>query len=69
MKKTEITARVARQSRTTQAAAADKLDQIVSHILDRLRKGESAKLPGLGTFLPGPKPAFRFENAPKKAQK
>jgi nucleoid DNA-binding protein len=43
--------------------AADQLDEIVTRILSKLRKGKSVTLPGLGTFLPGLPIRFRFEGA------
>lgn len=66
MKKQDLAARLARRSKLTKAAAADELDRVVHEILQRLRKGEPAVLPGLGTFLPGPKPSFRFESQPAR---
>lgn len=63
MKKQDIAGRLARQTRVSKALAADQLDRVVHDILSKLRKGQPAPLPGLGTFLPGPKPAFRFEAA------
>ncbi len=61
MKKPELTRRLARQTHCSQAAAADEVDRVVHDILARLRRGQPAHLPGLGTFLPGPEPGFRFE--------
>jgi nucleoid DNA-binding protein len=61
LKKEQLARRLARQSGITPAAAADQLDRILSDILKRLRRGQSASLPGLGTFWPGPKPEFYFE--------
>jgi hypothetical protein len=61
MKKEQLARRLARESGITRAAAADQLDWILSDILKRVRRGQSASLPGLGTFCPGPKPAFYFE--------
>jgi hypothetical protein len=34
---------------------------VVNDILQRMRKGESAALPGLGTFHPGAGDSFQFE--------
>jgi len=68
MKKNEIAARLARQARVSPGAAADQLDRVVTEILKTLRKGENAKLPGLGTFLPGSKPTFRFDKKPGKGR-
>jgi nucleoid DNA-binding protein len=62
MKKAELTRRLARQTHCSQAAAADEVDRVVHDILARLRRGEEARLPGLGTFVPGSLPGFRFED-------
>jgi len=61
MRKAELAKRLARRSGISTAAAADQLDTVLSGILRRIRQGQSASLPGLGTFLPGPQPGFRFE--------
>src|ERR1700733_677210 len=61
MKNTQLVKRLARESGITTAAAADQLESILTGILRRIRRGHSASLPGLGTFLPGPKPEFYFE--------
>jgi hypothetical protein len=63
MKKEQIVQRLARESGITPAAAADQLDLILNGILKRVRHGHSASLPGLGTFWPGPKPEFYFEES------
>src|ERR1700689_808931 len=61
MKKEQLARRLARESGITPAAAADQLDRILNDILKRVRRGQSASLPGLGTFWPGPEPEFYFE--------
>ena len=61
MKKAQLVKRLAQESGISTAAAADQLDSILTGILRRIRHGQSASLPGLGTFLPGPKPEFHFE--------
>lgn len=67
MKKIDLAKRLARQSHTSKAAAADRLDRVVHGILKNLRKGRPVSLPGLGRFTPGAKPAFEFEPAkPRK---
>jgi len=68
MKKRQLEARLARHGRLSKTTAADQLDRVIHEILKGLKKGEAVPLPGLGTFLPGKKPAFRFESrsAPKK---
>jgi nucleoid DNA-binding protein len=61
MKKEQLARRLAKESGISTAAAADQLDGILSGILRLVRQGRSARLPGLGTFLPGAKPEFQFE--------
>ena len=61
MKKQEIAKRIARQSRVTQAQAADHLDRIVFLILSNLRKGKATPLPGLGKFIPSEDGNIHFE--------
>jgi nucleoid DNA-binding protein len=63
MKKAQLVKRLAKESGISAAAAADQLDSILTGILRRIRRGHSASLPGLGTFLPGPKPEFYFERS------
>ena len=70
MKKAQLVKRLAKESGISTAAAADQLDTILNGILRRVRRGHSASLPGLGTFLPGPKPAFCFdESLPRGAHR
>jgi hypothetical protein len=61
VKKEQLAKRLAKESGISSAAAADQLDSILHGILLSIRHGESASLPGLGTFLPGPKPLFYLE--------
>ena len=63
MKKEQLAQRLAKESRITPAAAADQVDRILNDILKRVRKGQSASLPGLGTFPPGPHEKFEFDRA------
>ena len=63
MKKEQLAKRLAKESGISAAAAADQLDSILTGILRRIRRGHSASLPGLGTFLPGPMPEFYFEDS------
>jgi hypothetical protein len=63
MKKAQLVKRLAKESGISTAAAADQLDSILNGVLRRIRRGQSASLPGLGTFLPGPKPEFYFEES------
>ena len=41
--------------------AADHVDRLVHDIVTKLRKGESAVVPGIGVFKPGPTPRFEFQ--------
>ena len=61
MKKAQIARRLAKESGISPAAAADQIDLILNDILKRVRRGQRASLPGLGTFQPGPRPEFYFE--------
>ncbi len=61
MKKPDIAKRLARRSGVTTAEAADRLDRMVSQILDNVRKGKDASLPGLGRFTRTPEGALVFE--------
>jgi nucleoid DNA-binding protein len=61
MKKEQLARRLAKESGISTAAAADQLDGILSDILRRVRRGHSARLPGLGTFVPGARPEFHFD--------
>jgi nucleoid DNA-binding protein len=75
MKKEQLARRLAKESGITPAAAADQVDRIVTAILKRVRKGQSASLPGLGTFRPGRNEEVRFDRsspsltAPRKSTK
>jgi nucleoid DNA-binding protein len=55
VKKSDLAKRLAKQSKITPAEAADRLDRVVHQIVSKLRKGEEARLPGLGKFSPDPK--------------
>lgn len=61
MKKEQLARRLARASHVSPAAAADQLDRIVSDLLMRIRRGQAASLPGLGTFQAGSKKEFEFD--------
>ena len=64
MKKEQLARRLAKESHITTAAAADQLDRLLHGILRRVRSGQSASLPGLGTFLPNRKNGFQFDVTP-----
>ena len=65
MKKEQLARRLAKESHITTAAAADQLDRVLHDILKRVRSGESASFPGLGTFLPNRKNGFQFDLTPQ----
>ena len=64
MKNRDLAQRLARKAGIPSAAAADQVDRVVTQIIENIRSGASAKLPGLGTFVAGEKPRFRFERKP-----
>ncbi|MBI2688669.1 MAG: HU family DNA-binding protein [Acidobacteria bacterium] len=65
MKQSALIRRLARATGVTPAAAADQLDHIVAQIVSRLRRGQSAAIPGLGTFPPGDREHFDFSKSGK----
>jgi nucleoid DNA-binding protein len=65
MKKEQLARRLAKESHITTAAAADQLDRVLHDILKRVRSGQSASFPGLGTFLPDRKNGFLFDVTPQ----
>ena len=56
MKKTELARRLAEQEAITTAAAADQLDELIFHILRRLKQGRAATFPGVGRIRPAGAP-------------
>lgn len=70
MRKNDLVERLASRTNTTPGAAADQLDQIVHRIIQSLKDGKPAALPGLGTFTPAnSKSGFRFQAQVKKLQR
>ncbi len=62
MRQNDLVQRLASTTQTTPGAAADQLEQIVHDIIQALKEGRSAALPGLGRFTPADsRPGFRFE--------
>ena len=61
MKKPDIAKSIAKESRLSDAEAADRLDRIVHQILSNLRKGKEAALPGLGKFTSPVRGSVKFE--------
>jgi len=66
MKKQDLATRLARKTRVSRAAAADRLDRIIHDILAELKKGNPVSLPGLGTLTPGKKLNFLSDNQQRK---
>jgi nucleoid DNA-binding protein len=66
MKKPELAKRMARRSGVSQAEAADRLDRVVYQILEKLRRGQEAPLPGLGKFSVGRDGRISFEQEERK---
>ncbi len=63
MKESDIVLQIARETGITQGEAADQLDEVVSSILRKLKKGRSANLPGLGRFRRDVKGGLQFTQA------
>jgi nucleoid DNA-binding protein len=61
MKKEQVARRLAKESHITTGAAADQVDRILNDLLKRVRQGQSASLPGLGTFRSGRDQDFKFD--------
>jgi nucleoid DNA-binding protein len=51
MQRKELARALARQARISRAAAQDRVDERVYKILQSLRKGRSAEIPGVGTLV------------------
>ena len=66
MRKPELAKRLARRSGVTAAEAADRLDRVVYQILEKLRRGQEAPLPGLGKFRIGRDGRICFEREAAK---
>ena len=61
MKKLALAQLLAKQTNVSTGAAADDLDCVVHDILQNLRKGKPALVPGLGKFLLGKDSMVRFQ--------
>ena len=51
MKKEEVARTLAREARLSDAAARDRVDEMVHQILKKLRQGKPVRLPGLGRLV------------------
>lgn len=60
MMRKKLATRLARKTHQSQAKVADQVDSIVTQLLRKLRRGQPADLPGLGTLLPEGR-GVRFE--------
>ncbi len=60
MRKKELARELARKTGVTQAEAADQVDRLVNDILQKLRSGQPASLPGLGQFRRDPDGKIEF---------
>ena len=70
MNKSDLATRLAKLTHLSKAEAADQLDRVINSIIFDLRKGKSARLPGLGSFRPGKKKwRFRFDAEIRRAGK
>ena len=58
-----LISRLAAKSKLPPAKAADGVDKLVHRILTKVRKGETAELPGLGKFRSGDGLQFSSETA------
>lgn len=65
MGKKEIAERLARQAHLSPGDAADQLDRLVYEILQQVRKGHNATIPGLGTFRAGDVLGFDLKGSRK----
>jgi nucleoid DNA-binding protein len=56
MKREEIAKTLARETGLTHSAARNEVDELVHQILQKLRKGQQVKLPGVGKLKGAGKP-------------
>jgi nucleoid DNA-binding protein len=54
MRKRDIAKRLAEETGVTNGEAADQVDRLVNDVLQKLRDGQPAQLPGLGLFRRSP---------------
>ena len=69
MKKHELAKGLSELSGLTEAEAADRLDRVVHEIIAKLRRGERAPLPGLGSFTARPGGKLIFRRAPRQGDR
>lgn len=56
MKREEIAKKLARKTGLSNSEARNEVDELVHHILHKLRSGQPVKLPGVGKLLGNKKP-------------
>ena len=61
MDKAKVARELARRAKTSRGKAADEIDDAISELLHRLRRGDAARLPGLGTISPDKDWTFKPE--------
>ena len=65
MRKKGLAREIARSNGIAPGDAADQLDKAVAQIVNALKKGQTARLPGIGVLKPGrPNWTFRPERVP-----
>jgi nucleoid DNA-binding protein len=63
MKNNDIAEQIARETGISPGEAADQLDDVITSILKTVKKGGSARLPGLGKFRRDIRGGLRFTPA------
>ena len=63
MKKSDIAIEIARETGVTESEAADQVDEAVTSILKKLKKGRPASFPGLGSLRRDLKRGLHFTPA------
>jgi len=61
MKKAQLAVQEGKRQQVEPGSAADQMDRAVNRIVQALRNGKRAELPGLGTIRPGKRWVFRPE--------
>jgi nucleoid DNA-binding protein len=68
MEKKDFNKRYAQRTQSTPAEAADQIDAVINDLLRRLRAGQPAPLPGLGTLLPSAKAPSQQQEGGRRAR-
>ena len=67
MKKAQLAIQEGKRQQVQPGNAADQMDRAVNRIIQALRSGRAAELPGLGTIRPGKRWIFRAERRKNEA--